>query len=89
MFVTEYVCELDWHGALLPVMLLVGSGALLTAIERFVAVPVPQRLEGTTEILPLFEPTVTKIEFVPCPELMVVPEGTLQVKDIPGISSTE
>ncbi len=47
---------------------------------RLEAVPVqPLALEGVTCTLPAVEPQVTTIEVVPCPLVIVAPDGTLHV----------
>ena len=40
---------------------------------------VPQLLLAVTLIVPPLVPKFTVIEFVPCPETMVAPAGTVQV----------
>ena len=39
----------------------------------------PQSFEALTLIKPLLDPAVTVMLFVPCPAVMIQPEGTIQV----------
>ena len=58
-------------------------------MARLAALPLPQLFDGTTVTFPLFPPTVTVMEFVPCPEVITEPDGTVQVKVMPGTFVTE
>ena len=55
------------------------DGEGFTVSVKFVGPLVPHGNVAVTEIIPLVDPAVTLIEFVPCPELIVDPEGTVQV----------
>jgi hypothetical protein len=52
------------------------AGAEVTEIEAEDAAPVPQVLEAVTLTLPEALPKFTEMEVVPCPAVMVAPEGT-------------
>ena len=77
--VTEYACVVAWQGEFTPVMLPGAAGTGLTVMARLEDAAVPQRLEGTTLIVPLPAPILTFIELLPCPEEITEPEGTVQV----------
>ncbi len=47
-------------------------------IVLVLAVPL-LHVDGVTVMLPLLDPTVTFTEFVPCPLLIVQPDGTAHV----------
>jgi hypothetical protein len=54
----------------------------MTVTPNVLGGPLPHSLEGVTEIVPPVLPTVTVMELVPCPLLMVHPAGTTHVKVI-------
>ena len=56
--------------------------ALIIEIVRHVGVLVAQILLAVTQIFPPVVPDVTEMDVVPCPELMVHPEGTVQLYDV-------
>lgn len=80
MLITEYVSVAPEQGYKLPV---IGEGcegaAFCTVTARDCEGPVPQGFEGTTVIFPEIFPTVARIELVPWPEVIVHPDGTVQV----------
>ena len=53
-------------------------GSVFTVIG-VLAIVLPQPLFPVTETFPEFAPKSTSIEFVPCPDCIVEPVGTLQV----------
>jgi hypothetical protein len=59
------------------VALTVGAG--VTVMVRLVVPLDPQGLDAYTVTLPEVFPAVTFIEVVPCPELIIVPDGVLHV----------
>ena len=78
--VTEYISVVaPAHGEALPAIAegCAGNGAMLT--DNVCAVPLPQEFEGVTEIVPADEPAVTVMLLLPCPPVMVQPEGTVHV----------
>jgi len=58
---------------------------MASVLER----PLPQLLEGVTWMVPLWAPAVAVMAFVPCPEVIVQPEGTCQLYVVPLIFVTE
>jgi hypothetical protein len=60
------------------------AGISSTLTTLVIAVPLPQALDGVIVMVPEEAPTVTVIEFVPCPETIVHPPGKVQVKVIPA-----
>ena len=54
-----------------------GTGLMVMAMQ--VLGLMPQVLDALTQRFPPVDPQVTDIELVPCPELMVDPEGTVHV----------
>ena len=62
-----------------PVIAPAAFGAGLIVIAFVASVPELQELEGVTEMLPAVPPIVTVIEMVPCPAVIVLPVGTVQV----------
>ncbi len=62
-----------------PVMLPGAEGAEPTATARVDAELVPQLEDAVTLTLPDVLPKFTDIEVVPCPAVMLDPEGTVQV----------
>ena len=70
-----------WQGEEEPETLAV-PGVGLTVTDWQPCVPLPQLLEGVAQTCPEDVPTVTLIEEVPCPELMVQPAGQVQLKAV-------
>lgn len=67
------------HAAEEPVMEPGVAGAEITVTDRQVAELVPQALLAVTHTLPVEAPTVTEMDVVPWPLLIVHPAGTVQV----------
>jgi hypothetical protein len=65
----------------------VGGGAV-TDTARLVAGPVPQLFVAATVIVPPAVPAAAIKVAVPCPEVMVHPFGTVQVKVNPATGAT-
>lgn len=60
-----------------PVMLPGGAGGGEITIVKQVAVLVPHEFDAVTQIFPPVAPKVTVMLVVPCPELIVAPDGTV------------
>ena len=68
----------------------VAEGAVLIVMVALLAELVPQLLVAVTETVPAVDPMETVIEFVPAPEVMVAPAGTVQLYDVaPATEATE
>ena len=68
------------HGTLFPAIFPgVGGGVVVGERPKVLAALDPQPFTATTEIGPEVAPAVTVIEGVPWPEVIVQPEGTVQV----------
>jgi len=64
----------------LPVITEVDAGtASIVTTARVTGGPEPHELEGVTVIFPDELAVVTLIVFVPCPEIIIQPAGTVQV----------
>ena len=63
----------------LPVIILGCAGTVFVVTANVLAVPLPQAFDGVTLILPAAVPTVTVIEFVPCPAVIDQSPGTVHV----------
>jgi hypothetical protein len=64
-----------------------GSRSGLTA--RLLERPFPHELDGITLIIPPVLPTVTVMELVPWPDIIVHPDGTIHVYTTPLTGVTE
>ena len=53
------------------------AGAALTVIATVLAPLVPQVLLAVTDTFPAEPPKLTVMEVVPCPEVIVAPDGTV------------
>lgn len=60
-------------------MLAGAEGTGLIVIARELALDVPQALFAVTVMLPEEAPKETVIDVVPCPAVIVAPEGTVHV----------
>ena len=63
----------------MPVIVPGVAGLLVIVTAKTLAVLVPQPLLAVTLTLPEVEPKVIVAEVVPCPAVIVLPEGTVQV----------
>ena len=54
-------------------------GTVFTVTAKVFALLAPQALSAVTDMFPEVEPKVTVIPVVPCPAVMVAPEGTVHV----------
>ena len=64
------------------------NAKLPTEIAKVLAVLAPQALLAVTVIFPLVAPApaVTLTEVVPCPELIVQPDGTVQLYEVASVT---
>lgn len=86
----EYVNVCPGHTAVVPEMGpgAAGGGAMFIVIH--VEELLPQVFEAPTQMVPVFEPNVTEMLVVPCPELIVEPDGTVHVYEVaPGTAEIE
>jgi hypothetical protein len=60
-----------------PLIEAVGSEFTVTVMQ--LALLIPQALLAVTHTLPLVLPKVTVMAVVPCPEVIVAPDGTVQL----------
>ena len=70
------------QGVVEPVIAPGTDGRFIGVIDKQLGALVPQALTEETQILPVALPTVTLIEVVPCPELIVYPPGTVQIYEV-------
>lgn len=71
-----YVSIVPSHCKVLPDMAPPEAGSGLIVIGVELLGPVPQAFEGTVVMVPGLDPKVTVIELVPCPAVILLPEGT-------------
>jgi hypothetical protein len=58
------------------------EGCAFTVIDKVLALLAPQALLAVTETAPDVEPKVTITLVVPCPDVILAPEGTLHVYEV-------
>lgn len=83
----EYVSVCPGQTASVPEIDPGAAGGAAIVIETQRAVLVPQAFDAVTQILPLVAPAVMVMEVVPCPEVMVVPAGTVQLYDVAPVTA--
>jgi len=77
-----------WQGLTGPVIADGCAGTVVVVTEILLAVPLPQVSDGVTLTVPEEFPTVTVTPFECCPDVIVHPEGTVQLYFTPAIFVT-